>query len=339
MRILFQSYELCMQNDEGGINVRMKALYSHLLNMGVDIHFYNKFTHKISDFDIIHIFKANIDNNAMLQYAHSIGKKTVISSVVPCAEKRKIQMNLMLCKLLPVTTGIQLLKDSLDTTDLIIAETPLEKEFLKNTYNIQKDKIDVIPNGVNKIFYQEGTDDLIYKYLPHKYDYVLCVGRFDPNKNQLSLIRSLKGSGIPLVFIGGACNGHEKYYEACLAEADKDVTFLGWLAHSDPALISAYKNAKVFVAPSIYETFGISIIEAACCGCNIALSNTLPILHYMNLNKYTFSPKKKSDMKNAILQAFYDKKDISNRESIKKQFDWSIIAKQHYDLYESLIRK
>ena len=114
---------------------------------------------------------------------------------------------------------------------------------------------------------------------------------------------------------------------------------MGWLAHSDPALISAYKNAKVFVAPSIYETFGISIIEAACCGCNIALSNTLPILHYMNLNKYTFSPKKKSDMKNAILQAFYDKKDISNRESIKKQFDWSIIAKQHYDLYESLIRK
>lgn len=338
MKILFQAYNLCMQNEAGGVATKIQALYKHLCSMDVNVTYYFPFRDKIKEFDVLHIFKANIENFSLIEYAKKNGVKVVISSIVPCIDRLKIQGNLALCGLLPITTGIKIIHNSFLYADSIITETEQEKHFIQKYYSIQEKKIVSMPNGIDEEFIGNEADDSIFKLINCK-KYVLCVGRFDENKNQLRLIKALRLSKIPIVFIGGPTPETENYYKECKRNASSNMFFLGWINHSDPLLRSAYQNAHVLITPSIYEAFGISIIEGAAFGANIALSNTLPISKSELFERYRFNPKDINSIKACIELAYNEKKDENLSRRVKDTFLWRNIARQQYDLYYSLLKK
>jgi glycosyltransferase involved in cell wall biosynthesis len=339
MNVLFQSYNLCMQNQSGGINTRIKSLYNHLTSLGVNVTYFSKFTDKVIDYDILHIFKVNIENQPLIDYAKSHGVKIVISSVVPCNDIFKIKANMLLCRILPITTGLKIIQCSLKAADAIISETEEEKLFLSKHYGIDSNKISVIPNGIDDSFIAADFDNLIYEKLCSYEKYVLCVGRFDENKNQLNLIKAMNNTGITTVLIGGPSPDSNTYYDKCRELASDNIKFLGWINHNDPLLMSAYRNAHVFVIPSYYETFGISILEAGCCGANIALSKTLPILSYGIFSDFTFNPKNIKDIQKCIIKAYNSPLNNFIGEKVRDMFSWNRVAKEHVDLYTALLKE
>ena len=101
------------------------------------------------------------------------------------------------------------------------------------------------------------------------FPFVLSVGRIEPRKNTLGLIQAAGRLELPLVIVGEAPPGFERYEVECRRAADDRAIWLGRLEHDDPLLASAYAAARVFALPSWFETPGLAALEAALAGCSV----------------------------------------------------------------------
>jgi len=336
MKILINSYNKVFQNEAGGVQMRIKKFF-HLLN-GVEheVKLFDKWNDNISDYDILHTFKLSLDDYQLIAYAKSKGIPIVISSVVPQEGSLKIKINLWISKLLPIHTAYYFSKRMLDMADVIVAQTNKESEFISTNYKVSKAKIKVIPNGVS---IENNVSDIIFSKINIHKPYVLQVGRFDENKNQINVIRALKNSNIPVVFIGGADPSDLEYYELCKKEATDNMFFLGWIKNDDPILSSAYANAQVVVLPSHKEIFGNSLIEGGAYGANLVVTDELPIYDW-GIGDYCnqINPKDIVDIKNKIKEAFYSSKNDKLKTIINEKFSWNTILEEHINLYRNIIK-
>lgn len=151
---------------------------------------------------------------------------------------------------------------------LVFAPTPGMIEQLKTRYGMWNRKMVCIPNGVDeKIFNTEKDEEYqktavyLSEVLKLKRPYLLCVSRVSPEKN-LEEFFNLKFPGSKIMVGGGPMleTYKEKYKD--------EVIFLG--VKRGKELASYYKNADVFIFPSLSETFGIVMIEAMACGTPVA---------------------------------------------------------------------
>jgi glycosyltransferase involved in cell wall biosynthesis len=152
--------------------------------------------------------------------------------------------------------------------DKVVAISESTKRDLMEILHVPAEKIQVIYQTCNPIFYEEVSPDLKEslrcKYnLPYKY--MLYVGSFTKRKNVLALGKALKITqrinDIPLVLIGKGDLVKEQMQDlAHNLKIERKVIFLENVPTTHlPAL---YQNATVFVYPSLFEGFGIPIIEA-----------------------------------------------------------------------------
>lgn len=336
MKILIESYSTCTQNESGGVQVRIKKIVELLRKKNITVDFFDKFNTKVIDYDILHIFMLNIENYELIKYAKKNGLKVVISTIVPLINGYKIDIYRKLVKL-PIPTTYKILLQSLQLADLLIVETPAEKKFLIKHYNIDKNKIYIIPNGIEKD--EVATRD-IYNYIGGKKKYILQVGRFDKNKNQLNTIKALKNENIEVVFIGGPQSKNDKYYKKCQEEAKnkKNFHFLGWIDKNSKIIKSAYKNAELVIVPSFFETFGMVILEAIAAGKKIVVSETLPILEYNIISaENTFNPRNVNDIKKKTIKAFFSENNNINMQNVNENFEWSRIINKHIKCYKEIL--
>ncbi|MBP5295975.1 MAG: glycosyltransferase family 4 protein [Bacteriovoracaceae bacterium] len=152
--------------------------------------------------------------------------------------------------------------------DMVVAISESTKRDLMEILHVPEEKIRVIYQTCNPIFYEEVSPDLKEslrcKYnLPYKY--ILYVGSFTKRKNVISLVKALKLAqqinDIPLVLIGRGEVVKEQIRDLAQQEKiSRKIIFLENIPTNHlPAL---YQNATVFVYPSLFEGFGIPIIEA-----------------------------------------------------------------------------
>lgn len=102
-------------------------------------------------------------------------------------------------------------------------------------------------------------------------DYVLCVGRIEPRKNQLMLVHALRATGLPLVLIGRPSD--PDYANLVRRYAGPNVHFIEHLPHDSELLAAAYAGARVFALPSWSEGAPLSALEAAAAGTALVLSD------------------------------------------------------------------
>ncbi len=165
-----------------------------------------------------------------------------------------------------------------DVADRIIAISEQTKRDLITFFHVDEKKIRVVYQGCSHIFrdyHQTGSQTNSSNAVQQRYDlperYLLDVGAMEPRKNLLNLVRGMASAGIdvPLVAIGG----HSEYADLCKKEADRlGVRLL--LRHNvnfaDFPVI--YASADVLCYPSIFEGFGIPILEAMCVGTPVLTS-------------------------------------------------------------------
>jgi glycosyltransferase involved in cell wall biosynthesis len=158
----------------------------------------------------------------------------------------------------------------------IIAISEQTKWDLMEYFKVPDEKIRVIYQGCNLIFRKNYLEDQIH-LIKEKYHlpdtFMLNVGTIEPRKNALSILKGMHIANIdvPLVVVGRA-TAYKQKLEQYIRQHDlqKKVIFLHDVTFEDLPLI--YRLASLFIYPSIFEGFGIPILEALVSGVPVITS-------------------------------------------------------------------
>lgn len=166
---------------------------------------------------------------------------------------------------------------SVRRADHVLADSQATKDDLIALYGTPPEKITVLLSGVDARFRRADDPGVRAKYGIHPRPYLFAVGTVQPRKNYRRLIQALarlraQGHDIGLVIAGGRGWLEDPIY-AAIGEAGMTdfVHFIGFADDADlPAL---YSGAAACALPSLYEGFGLPVLEAMACGTPVLTSN------------------------------------------------------------------
>lgn len=207
----------------------------------------------------------------------------------------------------------------------IIAVSQSTKKDLIKQFKVDPKRITVVHEAVNTgLFYpREKTEvENVRKEFGLKRPYLLFVGTIQPRKNLLSLIEAfskLKAKNIDLVLAGKPGWLFEEIYLAPIKfGVGTRVKFLGFVPEDKiPAL---YSGAEVFVYPSLYEGFGLPILEAMACGCSVLTSNATSMPEVSGGNALLVNPNKISEITSGLDSLLKNK--AKREQMVKKGLEW-----------------
>ena len=142
---------------------------------------------------------------------------------------------------------------------------------------------------------------------------------------------------VNLYIIGDLSDKNFKAIDIERYKENPNIKFLGRV--SDDELIKYYSNAKGFVFPSLYEGFGIPVLEAQACGCPVISSNTSSLPEVLQ-DSALFSSPMDSDSFAENMAKIVSDNDLRNSLIEKgyqnmKRFSWEVSAKKIADLIDS----
>jgi len=224
----------------------------------------------------------------------------------------------------------------------IIAISENTKNDLVKIFGINKNKITVIYLA-NSLTIRENTNNINSKYeIPKKY--ILFVGNREGYKNFYFFVRSitellLTDSELKIICTGKSFNAEEIKFFKKLGIGNRVLHYFA----SDDFLAHLYKNALVFVFPSLYEGFGIPVLEAFSCGCPVILSRSSSLPEVGADAVVYIDPKNASSIHDAVINVINDKnlRDELIQKGYKqlKKFSWEKMAKETEQLYSEILTK
>jgi glycosyltransferase involved in cell wall biosynthesis len=184
--------------------------------------------------------------------------------------------------------------------DHLLPASQAEMVNLKKVHGVTK-PYTIVHNGAETAVFDRATPDWFVEKYGVK-DFVLIVGLVEPRKNQLLVLHALRDAGIPIVVVGRHYD--HCYYQLCRKHAPKGTIFIDHLPHEQ--LASAFKAARVHTLPSWMECAALSNIEAALCGCALAVSDRTSEKEYFGPNAYYCDPASVDSIRTAILGAYHN---------------------------------
>lgn len=247
----------------------------------------------------------------------------------------------------------QMQRFSLKQTRRIITDSNNSKQDIVKYIGVNPNKVDVVYLAAGEQFKVIKLTDNDIKTLREKYklpqEFALYVGDVTWNKNLPRLLDAIKTTDIPLVMIGKSLVNedydkdhpwnHDLNRVHQLSKDDKNIVKLGFVESED--LVSIYNMAKVFVMPSLYEGFGLPILEAMSCGCPVitthegslkeVAADAAFIVDGYNLESIANGIQKVFE--NKTLQEELRKKGVENA----KKYSWKKTAAQTLSSYKKAI--
>lgn len=225
----------------------------------------------------------------------------------------------------------------------IIAVSEYTKTDLIDFLDIPEEKISAIPHGIETNLLPSSSDSGKNRFnIPG--EYILCVGTLEPRKNYLKMLDAFKITlksfpNLTLAIAGGdgwqSDQIHEKVKALQLANS---IRFLGYVEPS--SLSTLYKGASAFIFPSIYEGFGLPVLEALSFNIPIAISDITSLPEVAGKAALRFDPEDPEDIARQTIRLLEDsnlRKDLARlgNEQIKK-FTWESAAQKTLNVYRSL---
>jgi len=321
----------------GGPSV-IHSLAGALRKLGVEIVLHDYWKHDPKQFDLIHYFSCQDSFNWKHQHADDPPLVvTPISWLEFSAARRLKESSLYAIRaLLHRTSDRRALGYPFSFPAHFFPNSQGEADCLSSAYGVPREKMTIVPHGVSQAFC-EG-DATLFEREHGLSDFVLCVGRFEyPRKNQLALVQAMKDAKMPLVFIGGAEPGSQWYYDQCRREAGATTTFLPACGREDPMLISAYHACKVLAMPALLESPGLTGLEAALAGANLAVTKNGSTREYFGDHAQYFDPTDTAQMRASVLAAFESPRSAALKQRVLDQFTWPRIAAMQLRAYEKIL--
>ncbi len=232
--------------------------------------------------------------------------------------------------------------------DRIIADSAYTKADILRFYSIPEERIDVVPLGVEVPVRQKEEKEIqaaMLRYGIHA-PYLLHVGRIERKKNlcrtleAFSWIRKQHARRVRIVLAGTPGPGGEEVFETIerlgLNEA---VRLTGYVRQEDlPAL---YAGAMIFLFPSLYEGYGMPILEAMACGTPVLTSNVTSLPEVAGDAALQVDPLDVESISQGILRLVEDPK--LREEYIRKGFEraktftWERTARETLAVYQKTL--
>lgn len=234
-------------------------------------------------------------------------------------------------------------RKTVDRADTVITVSEFCKGRIVELLNIPEERVKVIHHGVDSRFRPVPADHIkpvLIKY-GIKGPYILYTGKCDPLKNLSRLLEAFERvaryfKGLTLV-IAGPVNW---YYHVLLEEARrlgiKDmVVFTGFVKEED--IVPLYSGASVFVMPSLYEGFGMPVVEAMACGVPVVTSDVCSIPEIAGDGALFIDPNSSEGLADGIVRSLSDA--VLRKELIEKGmerarlFTWERTARETLRVY------
>lgn len=291
--------------------------------------------------DVLHENQVDILHNPM---NHGLPIKQVCKSVVTIHDVIPLVYREQYLKTFVERTYYNLaLKVAITRSSMIITDSVFSMNEIIKYLDVPIEKLRVIPLACGDEF-KPVQDMNRLKMIKEKFGlrrpFVLTIGGNEPRKNVARLISIFEGISekynLDLVVVGGNWRGIAFSREI---EAANNVYFLGSIEQED--LVTLYSFAELFVFPSMYEGFGLPVLEAMACGAPVAASNTSSIPEVAGDAAFLFDPRDQEDMKRIILGILGSRE---TKEELKqkgleraKLFTWESTLRQTMEVYKETL--
>lgn len=231
-------------------------------------------------------------------------------------------------------------KYSVKNAKKVITISKSSKDDIIKYYKVPENKVEVVHLGLKKLSMQSSHVNL--EDFGIKKPFLLFVGTLQPRKNITRLIEAFsiftkKSRSHQLVIVGKRGWLYEEILEAPEKFGVKDdVLFLDYV--SDSELPEFYSKAEVFVLPSLYEGFGLPVLEAMRYGCPVITSNVSSLPEAGGDAALYVDPENVEEISKGIDRVLSDKK--LREEMIKKgnihykKFTWEKAASKVLEVIE-----
>lgn len=203
---------------------------------------------------------------------------------------------------------------------------------------VPREKLSPIPNGIDPALFHPGEGDQAPASLPRPY--FLYVARFEhPGKNHVRLIEaferfSARRPGYALVLVGSVWSKGEVVVEA-IASAKAKVIHQGFV--TDAELRGLYKETVALIFPSLYEGFGLPILEAMACGAPVAAADRSSLPEVCGNAALLFDPEDVQSIEGALERLASDpglRKGLRRKgEERVGSFSWKSSAERYMKLF------
>lgn len=223
---------------------------------------------------------------------------------------------------------------------LIISDSQFSKERIVERLKVQEEKVSIIPCGVAQNFQPSSEFEIgkiREKYVLPLY-YLLSVGSLQPRKNLKLLFDAWKTVNkrtvnIELIVVGIS---HRVFSNSGYQSVPAGVKLLGFVKDDD--LPSLYSGSLGFVYPSLYEGFGLPVLEAMACGTPVIASRLAPLTKLVGDAGILVDPKDPSSLADVMIDLVSDEK-LREKLSIRglaraEEYSWDITAKRVWEILQ-----
>lgn len=230
----------------------------------------------------------------------------------------------------------------------ILAISQSTADDVTRLYGISKDRIDVTPCGFDKAqFYPRPADEVTAfrraRNLPERF--WLFIGTLEPRKNLTTLFEAYAAlppsDRLPLI-VGG---GKGWLYDEIFASVERlglqtQIQFPGFIASDELPLW--YNSAETFVYPSVYEGFGLPVLEAMACGTPVVASDASSLPEVMGNAGLKVAPRDVEAWTAALKQAAHDAQWRADARKCgldeAAPYDWRNTASQTIMAYQRALQ-
>jgi glycosyltransferase involved in cell wall biosynthesis len=316
----------------------------HLEGLGVPVRLFSPWTDRIENARLLHLFGMSREGLELARVARARRVPVVLSPIcwyepraIAALEPSFLRALAGLAawglrSLVPVVPSWR--RELLHSADLVLPNSRSEALQLMRLFGVERERIRVVPNGVLASLGSASAE--LFRDRWGSDPFVLFVGRVEPRKNVLGLIKAISGLELALVVIGEAPPGCEAYEQACRKAGGSLVSWLGGLEHHDPLLASAYRAARVFALPSWFETPGLAALEAAHAGCAIVITPYGSTRDYFGEHVHYARPNRPEEIRRAVATGWDDGPDRRLSQIIASRYLWPGVAQLTAEVYDQV---
>ncbi|MCB0207752.1 MAG: glycosyltransferase family 4 protein [Anaerolineae bacterium] len=241
---------------------------------------------------------------------------------------------------------------SIHPGDWVIAVSHSTKNDLCNRRSLSPERVCVIPNAASKEYFYPIDDPEVIQTVRRRYNlpegpYLLTLHSLAAHKNLGHLIDCFKRTvtqqafhDLTLVIAGGNKQAvqNTRGQFGLNDKSSRPIHFTGYIDDND--LAALYSGAMAFVFPSLYEGFGLPVLEAMQCGCPVITSNVSALPEVVENAGILVNPSRKDELCQALTNIYHDRNLRENLSLLSKQrasiFSWDTTIQKTVELYSKI---
>lgn len=340
---IFLAGKLTALESPGGGEVHMQSLANALCALRVDAQLWRPWEDPLAECHCLHLFGSLPEHQYLIQAARRQGVAVVLSTsawIGPAGHvheswPKRLASNCWYTArtICPCLSSWR--RRLYRSVDMLIAHSHAEATQLARFQGMHRSRIHIAPKGADPRFAE--ADPQPFVDLVGVRDFVLCAGRIEPRKNQVALLRAMRGTGIPVVVLGDVAPGCEAYFEACRQAGGKEAIFVPRLKHNDSLLACAYSACACLALCSWYETPGLAALEAAMSGTPLVLPEGGCAEEYFGSLAHYIRPNDLEGIRRAVLAAVEQGRNPILAEHVHHYLTWDTAARITCEAYEKAL--